>query len=124
MVVLLVVLCGMVILLVYCVSKLVIKVYVDFVWLLFKCNGIWMLVVLFGFVEMLMSDVFFSDKLFFWIVNKVVLYICCKFVVGCVEVVFFGLLVFGMCLLLLLLLLFVDVIFDKLFYFFREEDIK
>lgn len=93
----------MVILFVYCVSKVVFKVYGDLVCLLLVCDGIYFVIVLFGFVKIVMSDVFLGDKLFMWLVDKVVGYICCKLVVWWVEIVFLGLFVFGMCLLMLLL---------------------
>lgn len=108
----------------YCASKSAIKAYADSVRPLLKRNGIRMSVVLPGFVETSMSDVFPGDKPFLWTANKAASYIRRKLEAGRPEVAFPGLLAFGMRLLPLLPPSLADAILDKLSYFPREEDVK
>ena len=91
---------------------------------LLKRHGIRMSVVLPGFVETSMSDVFPGDKPFLWTANKAASYIRRKLEAGRTEVAFPGLLAFGMRLLPLLPPSLADGILDKLSYFPREEDVK
>ncbi|MDN7900211.1 SDR family NAD(P)-dependent oxidoreductase [Burkholderia cepacia] len=108
----------------YCASKSAIKAYADSVRPLLKRHGIRMSVVLPGFVETSMSDVFPGDKPFLWTANKAASYIRRKLEAGRTEVAFPGLLAFGMRLLPLLPPSLADGILDKLSYFPREEDVK
>ncbi|WP_081068593.1 SDR family NAD(P)-dependent oxidoreductase [Burkholderia cepacia] len=106
----------------YCASKAAIKAYGDSVRPLLARDGIGVSIILPGFVETAMSDVFPGSKRFMWSADRAATYIRRKLDAGCAEIAFPGPLVFGMRLLPLLPAALADAILERLSYVPREVD--
>lgn len=106
----------------YCASKAAIKAYGDSVRPLLARDGIGVSIILPGFVETAMSDVFPGDKRFMWSADRAAAYIRRKLDLGRAEIAFPGPLVLGMRLLPLLPAVIADAILDRLSYVPREVD--
>ncbi|EUC14752.1 SDR family NAD(P)-dependent oxidoreductase [Paraburkholderia hospita] len=105
----------------YCASKAALKAYGDSVRPMLARDGVWLSVVLPGFVKTAMSDVFPGEKPFMWHSDKAAHHIRRKLASGRSEIAFPGPLALGMRLLALLPAAFADDILGRLSYLPREE---
>ncbi|MCA8234156.1 SDR family NAD(P)-dependent oxidoreductase [Burkholderia cenocepacia] len=106
----------------YCASKAAIKAYGDSIRPLLARDGIGVSIILPGFVETAMSDVFPGDRRFMWSADRAAAYIRRKLDAGRAEIAFPGPLVLGMRLLPLLPATIADAILDRLSYVPRKVD--
>lgn len=106
----------------YCASKAAIKAYGDSVRPLLGRDGIGVSIILPGFVETAMSDVFPGDRRIMWSADRAAAYIRRKLDAGRTEIAFPEPLVLGMRLLPLLPAAIADAILDRLSYVPREVD--
>ncbi|CAB3766546.1 SDR family oxidoreductase [Burkholderia puraquae] len=106
----------------YCASKAAIKAYGDSIRPLLAREGIGVSIILPGFVETAMSDVFPGDRRFMWSADRAAAYICRKLDARRAEIAFPGPLVLGMRLLPLLPATIADAILDRLSYVPRKVD--
>ncbi|TCW78821.1 SDR family oxidoreductase [Burkholderia sp. SRS-46] len=105
----------------YCASKAAVKAFADSVRPLLRRDGISLTVVLPGFVETAMSDVFPGDKLFMWTPDKAAVHIRRKLTERRGEIAFPRLLNLGMRILPLLPIRIADTILGVLYPVPHEE---
>ena len=105
----------------YCASKAALKAYGDSVRPLLARDGVYLAIVMPGFVKTAMSDVFPGDKPFMWSADKAADHILRKLAARRPEIAFPGLLALGMRLLTLLPARLGDAILGGLSYLPRRE---